>query len=469
MIAIRNVLLGIATVLMTLSVGVLPAAAKDRIIFTRNGPSASELFIANADGTGERKLLSTSEMDYSPSFSRDGKWIVFTSERNGSADIYRVHLDGSGLERLTDDPAFDDQAVLSPDGNRLAFVSTHGTETADIWILDLRSRKLRNLTRGAGGNFRPNWSPDGRWIAFSSDRNTSVRRRSIINFEQVQEASIYLIQPDGGGLRRLTPAGVFAGSPTSSADGKQVAFYEMTVDQAFDARFGVFRPNTVSQIVSVDVITGARTELTAGPGLKVAPQFVHNEVAYLTKAGDHAGLAFTKRGFGAAGSMRNPVWSPDGNRVVYQKLDSALRPQNQPLFSKNAQEFEFASSNLFPAFSPSGKLATTIDFNGIDYASLSVMDADGGHAQRVFDEKSGMAFAPSWSPDEQWIAFGFGTFFQGFQGKAKPAQVMMVRADGSERRELTNGSSNSGFPSFSPNGKQISTAFWVSRNKVCVS
>ena len=437
---------------MLLSVGVLPAPAKDRIIFTSNGPSAAELFIANADGTGERRLLSTTEMDYSPSFSQDGKWIVFTSERNGSADIYRVHLDGSGLERLTNDSSFDDQGALSPDGSRLAFVSTRGRGTADIWILDLKSRRLRNLTGGAGGNFRPRWSPDGRWIAWSSDRNTVVRRRSPRNFEQVQEASIYVIQADGRGLRRLTPAGVFAGSPTWSADGKHVAFYEMTVDQAFDARFGDFVPTPVSQIASVDVITGARMELTAGPGLKVAPQFVQDQVAYLTKAGDHAGLAFTKRGLGVAGSMRNPVWSPDGTRVVYQKLDASPRPQNHPFFSKHVQEFELASSNLFPAFSPSGQLATTMDFNGIDHASLSVMDANGGHAKRIFDEKGGMAFAPSWSPDGQWIAFGFGIFFE---GRTKPARIMMVRADGSERRELTDGSANSGFPSFSPDGAQI--------------
>jgi Tol biopolymer transport system component len=452
MFVIRKALSGTATVVMTLLAGAVPAAARDRIIFNRNGPSASDLYIANADGTGERKLFSASGMDYSPSFSRDGKWIVFTSERNGSSDIYRVRQDGSGIDRLTDDPAFDDQAALSPDGKWLAFVSTRAAGTADIWILDLKSRRLRNLTRGAGGNFRPSWSPDGRWIAFSSDRNTLVRRRSATDFEQVQEASIYLIQPDGRGLRRLTPGGVFTGSPTWSEDGKQVAFYEMTVDQALDARFGDFRPGTVSQIVSVDFTTGVRTGLTAGPGLKVAPQFVRGDVAWLLKSGDHSGLAFARRGPGATGSMRNPVWSADGNRVVYQKLDSALPRQNQPLFSKNVREFEFAWSNLFPAFSRGGRLVTTIDFNGSDHAALSVMDADGGHARLVVDEKRGMAFAPSWSPDEQWIAFGFGMFFQ---GGARPAQIMMVRANGSERRELTDGSANSGFPSFSPNGKQI--------------
>jgi Tol biopolymer transport system component len=148
------------------------------------------------------------------------------------ASIYRIRPDRSGLERLTDDPAFDDQAALSSDGSRLAFVSTRGGGTADIWILDLATRELRNLTRGAGGNFRPSWSPDGRWIAFSSDRNGSVRRRSSADFEQVQEASVYVVQPDGSALRRLTPAGVFAGSADALA-GCIRPTYRMTLRSAF--------------------------------------------------------------------------------------------------------------------------------------------------------------------------------------------------------------------------------------------
>jgi Tol biopolymer transport system component len=63
-----------------------------------------------------------------------------------------------------------------------------------------------------------------------------------------------------------------------------------------------------------------------------------------------------------------------------------------------------------------------------------------------------LAFASSWSPDGQWIAFGFGIFFE---GRTKPARIMLMRADGSERQTLTDGSANSGFPSFSPDGKQI--------------
>src|SRR5437660_4017664 len=126
----------------------LSAGPKQTMLMNRLGPSQMTLYIANADGSNERALFSSSGFDYNASFSPDGKWIVFTSERNGSgeADLYRVRVDGSGLERLTDDPALDDQAAFSPDGNQVAFVSTRGAHTANIWIMDLRTRKLRNLT-----------------------------------------------------------------------------------------------------------------------------------------------------------------------------------------------------------------------------------------------------------------------------------------------------------------------------------
>src|SRR5258705_6414222 len=112
-------------------------------------------------------------------FSTDGKWIVLTSESNGAANIYRIHPDGSGLEHLTDDDGFDDQASLSPDDNQLAFVSARDSGTTNIWVLDMKTRKARNLTgvpalqAAAGtmdGFFRPSGSPARRWGAFSSAR-----------------------------------------------------------------------------------------------------------------------------------------------------------------------------------------------------------------------------------------------------------------------------------------------------------
>ena len=117
-------------------------AEPQKIVFARVFPNAGQigLFIAAADGSGERPLVGPGEIDYDPVWSPDGASIVFTSDRNGSADLYRVKPDGTGLERLTDNPAYDDQAAFSPDGKQLVFVTTRSGGTADLWTMDLQTQ-----------------------------------------------------------------------------------------------------------------------------------------------------------------------------------------------------------------------------------------------------------------------------------------------------------------------------------------
>jgi Tol biopolymer transport system component len=452
-----RIFVGLTLLLMSATAPVL--CAKERILLHRIGPSESTLFIAKTDGSEERPLLPSSGFDYNASFSADGKWIIFTSERGGSADIYRVHPDGSNLERLTDDPAYDDQGALSPDGKHLAFVSSRGSGSADIWVLDLKTREVRNLTH-APASFRPSWSPDGKWIAFSSDRNTPIQRATG-RWEQLQEA-LYLMRPDGTGLRRLTLAGKFDGSPKWSPDSKRVVFYEMDVKETFLARrAGLASAEAVSQIVSMDVVTGARLEHTSGPGLKVSPQFVTaTRIGYVAKVGPHAGLGFTSGQQGLNGEMRNPSWSPDGKWVVYQKYSSKARPQNESLFSRDP-EFELVYSDPFPAFSQDGKKLALSDKLGLNdpgaLPTLSVMDVDGGNVKHIFHQEGALVVQPEWSPTGDWIAFGAGFYFV---NRSRPATLMMARPDGSELRELSKGPGNSGFPSWSPDGKRIVYRVW---------
>ena len=437
----------ILLLLCLLSLEPITAAEPARLQFTRVGPTRIGIFIANADGSDELALRPADSLDYNPSFSADGKWIVFTSERGGSADIYRVHPDGSGLERLTDDPAYDDQAALSPDGSTLAFVSSREGGFANLWLQDLPgpNRRARPIAKTSAGSFRPSWSPDGKWIAFTSDRDTK-RARWDGGWELVQSTALYIVRPDGTALRRLTDIGGYAGSPRWSPDGRRIVFYRSTPQDVYPGRFGRNRPS-VSQIVSIDVESGAIEEYTSGPGLKIAPQWLPDgEVGFVQKFGDAQGLAFVSGKTGVHGTMRNPSWSADGKTVVYQKPIDATPPHMLAVFSRDP-EFALYRTGNFPAWAPSGdRFLATLG------SQLQMFDARGDNGRTIYDCKDGQLTFPAWSPDGKTIAFGFGSYFT---GHAKPAALGMVNPDGSGFRKLTDGPGNAGFPSWSPGGKRI--------------
>lgn len=447
------------------------------LLLNRIGPSASQIFIANADGTNERKLVDSGTLDYNASFSADGQWVVFTSERDGlgNSNLYRTRVDGTQVERLTDSPAVEDAAAVSPDGSKLAFVSTRDTLLANIWVMDLKTRQLKNVTGSIpvkadspNGFFRPSWSPDGQWLAFSSDRDTSWRgHHNGAGWEHTQELSIYVIRADGTGLRKVSGRKDYCqGSPKWSADGKRIVFYETQTEYTY----WVLRPDLLlkidSQIVSVDVKTGERTEHTSGPGFKISPQYIGNdEIAYRRKGGPDDGLYSTVTGKGAVKltGLRTPAWSPDGKLVVYEKFTWRGWKQNQSLYSwDRARDYRY--TDVWPAFSKDGWMVLTA--KGED-GSVDVMRADGSERRRVYDvtKLSGLdlglvkrglagAFFPVWSPDGEWLVFGVGEWFtQRGKGRAK---LMRVRRDGTGLEQLTDDSVfNAGFPSYSADGKEV--------------
>jgi Tol biopolymer transport system component len=427
------------------------AQTPSQVLYATLGETRVGLYVADGDGRHERALLRPDSLDYSGSFSSDGNWIVFTSERKGSADIYRVHRDGSGLERLTDSSAFDDQGALSPDGSMLAFVSSRDGGFANIWVLDLATHDVRPLAKVNAGSFRPSWSPDGRWIAFSSDRGTQ-RARWHGGWELIQSTALYIIHPDGSALRRLTPIDGYAGSPKWSSDGSRIIFYQSTPNDVYPGRFGTSRgPMGVSQIVSIDVGSGATQSYTSGPGLKLAPQFVGSGVAYWSKLGPDKGLVLAS-GKRVEREIANPAWSSDGKMMLYEKEIRDKEPRMLRAWSVDPA-FSLSVTSNFAAWSPTGEQYALVEDPGlvlVDTRRANAMDLY--PTKILYDSKGVQVAGPSWSRDGSMIAFGVGAFF----GWTKDTpRIGIIRADGSGFRYVTDGSVNAGFPSWSPDGKRI--------------
>jgi TolB protein len=161
------------------------------------GTGSSEIFIADASGAGARRLTN-GKSDVSPVFNpKTNAQIAFVSGRTGLPQIYIMDADGSNVQRVTDQ-GYAVSPSWSPNGLLLAFswIRKYGPGVlggADIYVMDIASRQIVQLTHDGGRNDFPSWSPDGRHIVFQSTRSGTEQ--------------IWSVLADGTRLEQLTQQG----------------------------------------------------------------------------------------------------------------------------------------------------------------------------------------------------------------------------------------------------------------------
>ncbi len=167
-----------------------PDGSKLAFMSTRDGNP--EIYVINRDGSGLRRVTTHPNADATPTWSPTGTQLAFTSDRGGTPQVYIVNVDGTGLVKVTDE-SFCDRATWSTGSvNEIAYASRAGGGY-QIRVFDVAKRESRTITDGIGSNESPAFAPNGRHLAFMSDRTG--------------RAQIYTIARDGSDLRQITKAG----------------------------------------------------------------------------------------------------------------------------------------------------------------------------------------------------------------------------------------------------------------------
>lgn len=196
-----------------------PAWSPDgrRIAYQSNVDGDFQLWVMNADGSSQRRLLDDPGFaDYQPSWSPDGSRLVFSRCNralgfDAYCDLATVTADGSALRTLLGGNWVHVRPRVSPDGTQIVFSSTMGGLLSAVWVINVDGSGATRLTDPAVEGFWPDWSPDGRHIVFT-------------DFCCLPLSNVLVMNADGSGVRKLTnfTAPRQAGFPSYSPDGRQV-------------------------------------------------------------------------------------------------------------------------------------------------------------------------------------------------------------------------------------------------------
>ncbi len=184
------------------------------IIYTSYKDKHPYLYMRKLSTGTERKILYKPGINIGGRWSPDGKTIAATLSLDGNPELYIMDIKTRTLKRLTKNYGIDVSPSWSPYGKKLAFVSDIAGNP-HIYVIDSDGTDRRRLTFKGKYNTSPAWSPRGDLIAFAGSDG------GVFN--------IYTIRPDGRGLKVLTSEGN-NDTPTWSPDGRYIAFSSLRRD-----------------------------------------------------------------------------------------------------------------------------------------------------------------------------------------------------------------------------------------------
>ncbi|MFN7399248.1 MAG: amidohydrolase, partial [Sandaracinobacter sp.] len=373
------------------------------------------------------------DLDVSP----DGRTIAFSL----LGDIYTLPIGGGTATRIAEGLAWEVQPRFSPDGRRIAFTSDRGGGD-NIWIMNADGSDKRQLTKE---DFRlvyqPTWSPDGQFIAAKKHFTT---QRSLGTGE------IWLWHVSGGAGQMLVkrPSEQHQkelGEPVFSPDGKRI-FYTQNVSPGPIFEYAQDSNTELFAIQAVDITTGQTTTTVSAPGGAVRP----------TPSPDGTRLAFIRR-------------ERDSSSLFVRDLASGREQRVAAGLDRDMQE-TWAVTGVYP------NIAWTPDNRSLVYwggGKLNRVDADGGNAREIpFRVADNRQVIPAVHPGVEVAPDRFTTRMVRFATLSPDGRTVLFEnlgklwlkpAAGGPARRLTGGNDTARelFPTWSRDGRQIAYVRWT--------
>lgn len=407
----------------------------DQIRFVRYTSSTSaESFVMNPDGTDQRRSNSEIKDLRTGYWSPDGKKVIFRKE-NDETGIYLS--DSNGANEIKMPFAFGNHN-WSPDSRSFVYQAADGSNkrNSELYIYTVETGKSTRLTNHPAFDADPSFSPDGRQIAFSSDRDGPRK--------------IYLMNSDGTDLRPL--AKVVSGSfPVFSPDGTQLIFGSSIENENGDVYLANLNDDSPPvKLTDWPSNEENRQNCWSPDGTKIvflSDQSGKSNIYVLDVEPFKPRLVLGDEN----ADLTAPSFSPDGSKIAYQARledktgelrvsDTTSRVVRTVIKGENA--------DLSPAWAPRGNV---IAFNCKSEGNTDVCAvADNGDSLANLTRNAARDTSPTWSPDGTEIIFASNR-----DGNLERVSIFRMDADGRNQRRVSQKSGFEMAPAWSPDGKFV--------------
>ena len=213
------------------------------VVFSADSKGQFDLYVVASGGGAPKRLTSLEGDERWPSWARDGRLVFSHRPPGGRWQIYATPADGSGTPtKMTPDEASEWHARVSPDGRFLAFVSDRDREPgdeADVFVRELATSRLTRLTRGGNAERFPAWAPDGARVSYLGGRGGDAAGIWVTELPRVADATANPTPGPGAGrgggppaVPIATLASRHAGTAAWSPDSQTLAIATLSTAQA---------------------------------------------------------------------------------------------------------------------------------------------------------------------------------------------------------------------------------------------